>query len=122
MRGVVRQQTIEKALAAWREAERSVDKAINGDRDALQAEVERHRDEFQRLSAAHMEERIDALHEAETRRRAAVPSTPPFHQAAQDEKAIAAEIWDTARQSDEDTPHIHPDAQAEREIVRLADD
>lgn len=116
------QQTIEKALAAWREAERRVDNATNGDRDALQAEVERHRDEFQRLSAALMEERIDALHEAETRRRMAVPSTPPFHEAARDEKAIAAEIWNSARQSDEDTPQIHPDAQVEREIVRLAAD
>lgn len=116
------QQAIEKALAAWRAAERSVDNATNGDREALQAEVGRHRDEFHRLSAAHMEERIDALHEAETRRRMAIPSTPPFHEAAQDEKAIAAEIWDSARQSNEDTPQIHPDAQAEREIVRLAAD
>ena len=114
------QQIIEKALAEWREAERNVDSATNSDRDALQAEVERHRDEFQQLSAAHMEERIDALHEAETRRRMAVPSTPPFHEAAKDEKAIAAEIWDSARQSDEDTPQIHPDAWAEREIARLA--
>jgi len=73
---------IEEALAAWREAARRVDSAVDGDRDALSAEVERHRENFHRLSASHVMERIDALHEAEARRAAAVPSTDPFHEAA----------------------------------------
>jgi hypothetical protein len=41
---------------------------------------------FHQLSAEHMIEQIDALHEAENRRKNAIPSTPAFHQAAQDEK------------------------------------
>ncbi len=32
------------------------------------------------------------------------PSTPPFHEAARDAEAIALDIWETARESDEDTP------------------
>jgi hypothetical protein len=32
------------------------------------------------------------------------PQTEPFHDAAKDEKAIAAEIWEHARASDEDIP------------------
>jgi hypothetical protein len=95
---------IEDALAAWRDAERRLGNAVDGDREALQAEVERHRDTFQRLSVAYMEERIDALHEAEARRRSAAPSTDPFHEAARDEKEIAADIFETARVSDEQTP------------------
>ena len=98
-----RQQAIEAALAGWRAAERKVAGA-NGDTEAVQAEIERHRGEFQRLSAEHMIERIDALKDAEHRRASATPSTHPFHQAAQDEKAIADEIWESARESDEDTP------------------
>ena len=97
-------EKIEEALADWRAAIRNLQSATDGDRDALQAAVDRSRDEFARLSAAHMENRLDALHEAENRRRMATPSTPPFHEAARDEKAIAAEIWDSARMSDEDTP------------------
>jgi hypothetical protein len=79
--------------------------ATDGDRDAIQAEVERHRSDFQRLSADHMMERLDALKDAEDRRRNATPSTPPFHQAARDELEIASDIWEGARQSDRDTPH-----------------
>jgi len=54
-----RQQAIEAALAGWRAAERKVAGA-NGDTEAVQAEIERHRGEFQRLSAEHMIDRIDA--------------------------------------------------------------
>jgi len=90
-------------LAAWRDAERRLVGA-NGDTLAIQAEIHRYRNEFQQLSADRMIERLDALKEAETRRSSATPSTHPFHQAAQDEKAIAADIWENARQSDEDTP------------------
>ncbi|HUP83297.1 MAG TPA: hypothetical protein VM284_03805 [Candidatus Limnocylindria bacterium] len=109
-RWAVMPKKIEEALAAWREAERRFQSATDGDREALQAAVVRHRDDFQRLSAAHMANRIDALHEAENRRRLATPSTPPFHAAAKDEKAIAAEIWDSARMSDEDTPKTRKSA------------
>ena len=70
----------------------------------MEREIERHRDEFQRLSAAHMLESIERLQEAESRRAHSVPSTPPFHEAARDAEEIAAEIWDTERSSDEDTP------------------
>ena len=95
---------IEQALAAWRDADRRLQNAVDGESGALEAEVERHRNEFQQLSAEHMIDRIDALREAESRRSEATPSTPPFHVAAREEKAIAAEIWNSARQSDEDTP------------------
>lgn len=103
--GVVvnQRQAIEAALAGWRAAERKLAGA-NGDTDAVRAEIERHRSQFQRLSADHMMGRIDALKDAEQRRASAIPSTHPFHQAAQDEKAIADEIWESARESDEDTP------------------
>jgi class 3 adenylate cyclase len=102
-----RRADIEAALTAWREAERRLGEGPDGDREALEHEVERHRGEFQRLSAEHMMAMIDRLKEAEQRRKTAVPSTEPFHEAAQDERAIAAEIWDSARQSDEDTPMSH---------------
>ena len=98
-----RRQEIEAALAGWRAAERKLAGA-NGDTDAIQIEIERHRTAFHQLSGDHMAERIDALQDAEHRRRSATPSTHPFHQAAQDEKAIAEEIWESARESDEDTP------------------
>ena len=99
-----RRQAIEAALAAWREAERKLAAGADGDTDAIKAEIERHKDEFHRLSAAHMMERLDALADAERRRATTTPSTQPFHQAARDEKAIAAEIWEHARASDEDIP------------------
>ncbi len=105
---VNRRVKIENALAAWRDAERKLVGA-NGDTDAVNAEIERHRTTFQQLSAEHMVERIDALKDAEDRRASTTPSTFPFHQAAEDEKAIAAEIWEIARESDEDTPQTRLD-------------
>ena len=96
-------QAVEAALRAWREAERKLLSA-DGDVQAIRAEITRHRDEFQRVSTDHMIDRMDALVDAENRRASSTPSTHPFHQAAQDEKAIAAEIWEHARSSDEDTP------------------
>jgi len=102
---ISRQQAIEAALARWRGAERKLAGA-NGDTEAVQADIERHRGEFHRLSAAHMIDRIDALKDAELRRVSAIPSTHAFHQAAQDEKVIAREIWESARESDEDTPQM----------------
>lgn len=102
-----RRQEIEASLAGWRAAERRLSHA-DGDRDAIEAEITRHRSEFQRLSAAHMIDRMDALKDAEDRRSTSTPSTRPFHQAAQDEKVIADEIWESARQSDSDTPQTRP--------------
>jgi acetoin utilization deacetylase AcuC-like enzyme len=99
-----RREAVEAALAEWRAAERLQAIAAPGDRAAQTREVEQHRADFQRLSAAHMAEWIDKLQEAETRRANATPSTPPFHEAARDAEVIAAEIWDTVRSSDEDTP------------------
>jgi hypothetical protein len=101
---VTRRQAVEAALAAWREADRKLAAGANGDTDRIKADIERHKREFQRLSTEHMIERLDALADAEQRRRSATPSTKPFHDAAQDEKRIAAEIWEHARASDEDVP------------------
>jgi hypothetical protein len=101
---MARRELIESALAEWRAAERRLTQAIDGDAERLGVEVAHHRDEFQRLSAEHMVEWIAKLHEAEGRRAHATPSTLPFHVAARDTQEIAAEIWEAARSSDEDTP------------------
>ena len=101
---MARRDSIEAALSSWRAAERQLAAAINGDTDNLRREVVRCRDEFQRLSAEHMVEWMDKLHEAEGRRSHATPSTLQFHVAARDTQEIAAEIWEAARSSDEDTP------------------
>jgi hypothetical protein len=104
-----RRQAIEIALAGWRAAERELADP-NADFASVRAELERWRDEFQRLANSAMFDQIAALQEAESRRSSAMPSTFPFHQAAQDEKVIAAEIWDQARSSDEDTPQTRAHA------------
>ena len=101
---MAQRESIEAALSAWRAAERQLAAATNGDTSDLQLEVVRCRDEFQRLSAGHMVEWMAKLHEAEGRRAQATPSTLPFHVAARDTQEIAAEIWEAARSSDEDTP------------------
>jgi hypothetical protein len=101
---LARRQAIEAALHAWRDAERRLITTTDGERAAMQAEVDRHRNEFQLLSAEHMVEWIAKLREAEARRSLAVPSTLPFHIAARDTQEIASEIWEAARSSDEDTP------------------
>jgi hypothetical protein len=93
---VARRESIEGALRAWRDAERRLAAGEDGDVETLKSDVVRYRDEFQRLSAE--------LHEAEARRADAIPSTPSFHIAARDTQEIAAEIWEAARSSDEDTP------------------
>jgi hypothetical protein len=67
--GGVMPRGVEEALTAWRDVVRK------------------------RLTAEYMVDRIDALKEAEQRRKNAAPSSEPFHQAVRDEKAIAAEIW-----------------------------
>jgi hypothetical protein len=101
---MARREAIETALAEWRDAERRLAGAVDGEAEAFRQELKLHRDEFQALSAAHMVEWMAKLQEAEARRSGSVPSTPPFHEAARDEQDIAAEIWEAARSSDEDTP------------------
>jgi len=99
-----RQEAIEAALAAWREAERRLAHTVGAERETAARDVERHRAEYQLHATGHMAERIGMLHEAESRRSHATPSTPPFHEAARDTKEIASDIWEAARRSDEDTP------------------
>lgn len=48
---MARREDIEAALAAWREAERRLLEAVDVDRARLTAELERHRDEYHRLTA-----------------------------------------------------------------------
>ena len=99
-----RRHSVEAALAAWRDAERRLDRAVDGEADLLAREVSEHRDEYQRLSAANMADWMAKLEEAEDRRSHSTPSTLPFHVAARDTQEIASEIWEAARSSDEDTP------------------
>ena len=101
---MARRQDIEAALDKWRDAERRLAKAVDGEAAELAREVVSHRDEFQRLSTEHMVQWMDKLREAEGRRSHATPSTLPFHEAARETEEIAAEIWEAARSSDEDTP------------------
>lgn len=91
-------------MAAWREAERRLADATGDEAAAMKQEVTLHRDEFQELSAANMVDWMHKLAEAENRRSHATPSTLPFHTAARDTQAIASQIWEAARSSDEDTP------------------
>jgi hypothetical protein len=115
---MARRQAIEAALDAWREADRRLARAVDGKADELTREVALHRDEFQRLSAEHMVQWMDKLREAEARRAHATPSTLPFHQAARDTQEIAAEIWEAARSSDEDTPETSANKRTTPKPVR----
>jgi hypothetical protein len=110
---------VESALADWRDAQRRLDSATSAEREAIKAEVEEHRQRFQELSAAFMVERIDALREAEARRKSETPSTPAFHEAARDEMEIATDIWGMAHVSDASTPATRTDGpdQSERGSV-----
>ena len=101
---MTRREAIETALAEWREAERRLAHADEIDREATAREVERHRNEFQQLSANDMMNQIGKLKEAESRRSHATPSTVAFHEAARDTQEIASDIWESSRASDEDTP------------------
>jgi hypothetical protein len=101
---ISRREAIEAALAAWREADRRLAGAADGEREAIARELDRHRAVYQQLSAGRMAERIGSLREAEGRRAHATPSTVQFHEAARDTQAIASDIWEAARESDEDTP------------------
>jgi hypothetical protein len=101
---MARREAIETALAGWRDAERRLVGAVDGEAEAASREVRTHRDEYQELSAAHMAEWMAKLEEAEDRRSHATPSSVPFHVAARDTQEIASQIWEAARSSDEDTP------------------
>ena len=118
---MARRQAIEAALASWREAERRLAEGVNGETERQTRDVRVHRDEFQRLSAEHMVEWIAKLHEAEDRRAQATPSTLPFHVAARDTQDIAAEIWEAARSSDEDTPETEANRRITPRAVRPGD-
>ena len=95
---------IEATLAAWRDAERRLARAVDGEAATIRLEIESHRDTYQRLSAEGMAGWLGKLKEAEGRRAHATPSTPPFHEAARDTQDIAVAIWEAARSSDQDTP------------------
>ncbi len=97
-------RSVESSLAAWRDAERRLSQASGHDIEGRTREVTVHRDEYQRMSAANMNEWMARLDEAEGRRANSTPSTRPFHEAARDTQEIAAQIWEAARSSDEDTP------------------
>lgn len=101
---VSRREAIQDALYLWRKAERELAEETDGRRPQLEADVVRHRTEYQRLYTANMLENLDRLHEAEGRRAQAIPSTPGFHSATRDTQEIAADIWHEARRGDLDTP------------------
>lgn len=95
---------IEAVLAAWRDAERRLSQAVDGEAETIKLEVGTLRHNYQLLSAEGMAGWMGKLNEAERRRSHATPSTLPFHEAARDTQEIAAAIWGAARSSDEDTP------------------
>lgn len=66
----------------------------------MELELSQAKSRYQEIATAHMTERIDALHAAEQRRAAAVPSSDPFHEAVAEEKSIAEEIASEADQID----------------------
>jgi hypothetical protein len=99
-----RREAIQDALYLWRQAERELAAETDGRRPQLEADVVRHRNEYQRLYTANMLDNLDRLHDAEGRRARAIPSTPEFHDATRDTQAAAADIWHEARRGDLDTP------------------
>lgn len=101
---VSRREAIQDSLYAWRQAERELAVETDGRRKALEADIVRHRTEYQRLYTEGMLENLNLLHDAEGRRARATPSTPAFHQATRDTQEIAADIWHEARRGDLDTP------------------
>ena len=106
-----RREAITEALYDWRIAERDLADATDGIGDRLRADIEHYRSKYQRLSSDSMVNKIHQLKEAEHRRSNATPSTPSFHQAAKDTQVIAADIWESARQSDRDTPQREGNAE-----------
>lgn len=101
---VSRREAIQDSLYAWRQAERELAQETDGRRKELEADIVRHRTEYQRLYTEGMLENLGRLHEAEDRRSRATPSTAAFHEATRDTQEIAADIWHEARRGDLDTP------------------
>src|SRR4051794_10371999 len=99
-----RRRDVTDALQQWREAQKRLDETTDGDRTAIEGEVDRARHRYQRASGKDMVTLLDEIHEAEMRRQAAEPSSREFHRAAQDEMALATQVWDAARMSDEEVP------------------
>jgi hypothetical protein len=58
---MARNDAIDSELEAWRNAERRQERSFDGDAKALAREVERHRDEYQRLSTEHIVEWMAGL-------------------------------------------------------------
>ena len=114
---MTRREAIEAVLVGWREAERRLAYAVGAERDAAAREVERYRAEYQRHATGHMAERIGRLQEAEGRRSHATPSTLLFHEAARDTQDIASDIWEAARQGDEDTPQTAENQRSTRRSI-----
>ena len=104
---VNRRESLQEALRQWRAAERELFESGDG-REDLEASVRRLRDEYQRLYTEGMSDNIDRLHEADTRRSRATPSTREFHEATRDTEEIAADIWEQARRGDRDAPPTRP--------------
>ena len=63
---------IENALEAWRVAERRKARTFVGDTRRITREVERRREEYQRLSTAHMVEWLGGFDAVERRREPAM--------------------------------------------------
>ena len=101
---VSRREALQEALRLWRKAERELVESGDGRVD-LEENVERLRDEYQRLYTENMIDNLDRLQEADARRSASTPSSPEFHAATQDTEVVAADIWEQARRGDRDTPN-----------------
>ena len=62
---MTRNDAIESELEAWRNAERRQERSFGGHTEELTREVERHRDEYQRLSTEHIVEWMAGLDAAQ---------------------------------------------------------
>lgn len=79
---MTRTQAIEAALSGWRDAERRLAVAVDGEADRLRADVIRHRDDYQRLAAESMVDWLQSRVENEQRLADLLPSTLRFGQGA----------------------------------------
>ncbi len=79
---MTRTQAIEVALASWRDAERRLAVAVDGEADRLRADVIRHREDYQRLAAESLADWLQRRVEFEQRLADLVPSTLRFGQGA----------------------------------------
>jgi hypothetical protein len=95
---MARRHLIQSALAAWRDAEQRLELEAGVEADALRREVDRHRAEFQRLSAQQVPERMDELKEADYRR-ATLAATRLVYKAAGVPGIVNTEVSLTAASS-----------------------